>query len=222
MINTTMEHDLHTRHADTIHSADATPVRKPVIGVLALQGDFELHGKALAEAGCEAVEVRTPEALERVSGLIIPGGESTTVGKLLNITGLADAVRARCADGSLALFGTCMGLIVIARDIVNRHKNQYTMELLDVSVERNAYGRQVDSFEVDIPVSGVSANGGPFHAVFIRAPQIVTVGPDVEVLAEYAGRPVLVRQGRILGACFHPEITTDTRIHGFFRDMAAC
>lgn len=216
-----MEHEPDTLHAEATHRADDAPARNPVIGVLALQGDFELHRKSLEEVACEAIEVRTPEALERVSGLIIPGGESTTVGKLLNITGLAGAVRERCVEGSLAMFGTCMGLIVMARDIVNRHKNQYTLELLDVSVERNAYGRQVDSFEVDIPVSGVSANGGPFHAVFIRAPRIVETGPDVEILAEYAGRPVLVRQKNILGACFHPEITTDTRIHGFFRDMAA-
>ena len=190
------------------------------VGVLALQGDFALHFKSLQELGCDVREVRTPEQLGPVRGLVIPGGESTTVGKLLVSSGLGQEIARRTADKSLALFGTCMGLIVMAQRIENRHKNQYTMELLDVTVNRNAYGRQVDSFEVDLPVQGLGKNGGgPYHAVFIRAPHIVDTGPDVQVLSQHADRPVLVRDHNILGACFHPEITTDNRVHRLFLEM---
>jgi pyridoxal 5'-phosphate synthase pdxT subunit len=189
------------------------------IGVLALQGDFELHRKALDDIDCPACEVRTPADLDRVTGLIIPGGESTTVGKLLISSGLDQAITSRFREGSLALFGTCMGVIVLAREIENRHKNQFTLGLLDITVSRNAYGRQVDSFETGIPINILSGNGTPFHAVFIRAPQIRAVSPHVETLAVCNGQPVLVRQDNILGACFHPEITHDTRIHAFFRKI---
>ena len=163
--------------------------------------------------------MRTPSDLENVTGLIIPGGESTTVGKLLISSGLDQAITSRFHEGSLALFGTCMGVIVLSREIVNRHKNQFTLGLLDITVSRNAYGRQVDSFETGIPIKMPNSNGTPFHAVFIRAPRICAVGPHVETLAECNGQPVLVRQDNILGACFHPEITHDTRIHAFFRKI---
>lgn len=185
------------------------------IGVLALQGDFELHRKSLEDLGRKVVEVRTPAQLANVSGLIIPGGESTTVGKLLVSSGLADSIRARCAKGNLSLFGTCMGVIILAKNIRNRHKGQYSLDLLDITVERNAYGRQVDSFEADIPV-----NGAPFRAVFIRAPKILETGPGVETLAAFNGSPVLIRQGNILGATFHPEVTVDTGIHELFCGMS--
>jgi pyridoxal 5'-phosphate synthase pdxT subunit len=189
------------------------------IGVLSLQGDFELHLKSLDELDCPNREVRNPQHLEGVSGLIIPGGESTTVGKLLISSGLDVEIKRRYEEGSLAIFGTCMGMIVIARRIENRTKDQYSLELLDATVARNAYGRQVDSFEVDIPINNAGTNGGPFHAVFIRAPRIIDTGPGIETLASYGGQPVLIRQGRILAASFHPEITSDTRIHGLFAAM---
>jgi 5'-phosphate synthase pdxT subunit len=193
--------------------------RKP-IGVLALQGDFELHRKSLEDLGRSVLEVRAPAQLARVRGLIIPGGESTTVGKLLISSGLADAICKRSEAGTLALFGTCMGVILLAKNIQNRHKGQYSLDLLDITVERNAYGRQVDSFEADLPVRGMGLNGTPFRAVFIRAPKILATGPGVETLAEFDGSPVLIRQNNILGATFHPEITVDTGIHKAFCEMA--
>jgi 5'-phosphate synthase pdxT subunit len=190
------------------------------IGVLALQGDFELHRKSLEDLGRPVIEIRAPGQLSQVRGLIIPGGESTTVGKLLLSSGLAQAIRERNAAGRLSLFGTCMGVILLARNIQNRHKGQFSLDLLDITVSRNAYGRQVDSFEVDIPVHGVTSNCDLFHAVFIRAPKIVETGPDIEILAEFDNSPALVRQGNIMGATFHPEITKDTSIHKMFCNMA--
>ena len=190
-----------------------------LIGVLALQGDFELHRKALDDLGRPALDVRTPAQLARVKGLIIPGGESTTVGKLLVSSGLAGAIVKRVHKGNLSVFGTCMGVIVMSKRVENRHKDQFSLNLLDITVARNAYGRQVDSFEVDIPIRGVFCNGSgrdAFHAVFIRAPRILETGPGVEVLAEFEKQPVFIRQGRILGATFHPEVITDTRIHEYF------
>lgn len=190
-----------------------------LIGVLALQGDFELHRKALEDIGRPAMEVRIPEHLSKVKGLIIPGGESTTVGKLLVSSGLAQAIKERVQKETLSVFGTCMGVIVMSKQVENRHKDQFSLGILDITVARNAYGRQVDSFEVDIPVCGIHDNGSGgnlFHAVFIRAPQILETGPEVEVLAQFKNRPVFIRQGRILGATFHPEVITDTRIHEFF------
>jgi len=186
------------------------------VGVLSLQGDFGLHIKMLEKAGTGAVEVRTTGHLEQVRGLIIPGGESTTVSKLLRRSGLDRAIEKRYKSGTLAVYGTCMGLILIAREIRN-YPDILRFKFLDVAVDRNAYGPQVESFEDEIPVS--LANGGKsfkFRAVFIRAPQITEVGPGVTVHARHGGLPVLVSQGRCLGGSFHPELTEDARVHKFF------
>jgi pyridoxal 5'-phosphate synthase pdxT subunit len=188
--------------------------RKPTIGVLALQGDVPEHLQALREAGAEAAPVKTREALERVDGLVIPGGESTTVGMLLERFALMEPLRRRVEAG-MPLFGTCTGLILMAREIVG--SRQPRIGCMDVAVERNAYGRQVDSFETEIP----SALGeAPLPAVFIRAPRVTRVEPGVEVLAETEAGPVLVRQGHMLGAAFHPELTEDRRVHALFVEMA--
>ncbi len=182
------------------------------VGVLALQGDFREHLAMLAAIGVDAVEVRTPEELAGVDALVIPGGESTTIGKLAVRYGLIDPIRQRCAEG-MPVLGTCAGMIFLATSTVAGDQPQ--LGVLDAVVERNAFGRQVDSFEADLDVVGLDA---PMHAVFIRAPWIDKVGADVEVLAsvtEPTGEehPVLVRQGRILASSFHPELTGDTRLH---------
>lgn len=189
------------------------------IGVLALQGDFGLHFKTLEQLGCDAREIRNPGDLDEVTGLIIPGGESTTVGKLLQSSGLDTAIKSRHAAGGLAVFGTCMGAIIIAKRIEN--SEQFTLGLLDATLKRNSYGRQVDSFETSLVLTGMGTNGTPVNAVFIRAPQILSVGKSVETLAEFAGLPVLVRQGDILACCFHPETSGEVRIHRHFIEMAA-
>ena len=185
---------------------------KPAIGVLALQGNVIEHVRALEEAGARAIAVKTAEQLASVDGLIVPGGESTTVMKLLERFGLAEPVRERVRSG-MPLWGTCMGLIVAARDVAGM-PDQPTLDLIDVTVRRNAFGRQAASAEMllEIPELGPQ----PFPAVFIRAPWIEEAGPDVEVLAVLDGHPVLARQGRILVAAFHPELTDDTRIHELF------
>ena len=188
---------------------------KPTIGVLALQGDVPEHVRALEAAGATAVPVKTRAQLERVEGLVIPGGESTTVGMLLERFGLMEPLRERVAGG-MPLFGTCTGLILMAREIEG--SGQPRIGCLDVTVKRNAYGRQVDSFEADVAVPEVG--GEPVHAVFIRAPQVTRVAPEVEVLAEGEAGPVVVRQGKLLGATFHPELTGDTRLHALFVRMA--
>ncbi|KGQ21459.1 pyridoxal 5'-phosphate synthase glutaminase subunit PdxT [Thermus filiformis] len=187
-----------------------------VIGVLALQGDFREHKEALRRLGVEAKEVRKAKDLEGLKGLIVPGGESTTIGKLAREYGLEEAVRRRVEEGSLALFGTCAGAIWLAKEILG-YPEQPRLGVLDVAVERNAFGRQVESFEEDLWVKGLEA---PFHAVFIRAPLFVRLGAGVEVLAEYAGRPVFVRQGRVWASSFHPELTGDLRIHRNFLELA--
>jgi pyridoxal 5'-phosphate synthase pdxT subunit len=189
--------------------------RRPTIGVLALQGDVPLHLRALEGAGADAVPVKTLEALERVDGLIIPGGESSTVGMLLERFNLMEPARERIRAG-MPVFGTCTGLILLAMDI--EESRQPRIGLLDVTVRRNAYGRQVDSFESDIPVAALG--DPPVRAVFIRAPRVTRVQPGVEVLGETEAGPVLVRQGNILGAAFHPELTEDRRIHALFVEMA--
>ncbi len=185
-----------------------------VIGVLALQGDVREHLEAIRNAGGEAIPVKTREEIARVDGLIIPGGESTTVGKLLDRFGLMDVVRAMPEDGK-PIFGTCTGMILLAKEI--EESTQPRLGLMDITVRRNAFGRQVDSFEDDLPVEGVA--GGPVRAVFIRAPYITDLKPGVEVLAEFNGHPVLVREGYLLAAAFHPELTNDTRIHALFIEM---
>jgi 5'-phosphate synthase pdxT subunit len=191
---------------------------RPHVGVLALQGDVAEHVRALAAAGAEAVGVRRPEELDRVDGLVIPGGESTTIWKLVEIFGLADQLRKRIADG-MPVFGSCAGMIMLADRLPDPASGQETLGGIDMTVRRNAFGRQVDSFERDLEVTGM--RGGPYRAVFIRAPWVEEVGPGVEVLATDPGtsRIVAVRQGRALATSFHPELTPDWRIHEMFVDM---
>lgn len=192
-----------------------SPAERPVVGVLALQGDVAEHLASLERAGAEAIEVKTPAALERAAALVIPGGESTTVMKLLARFGLDEPIRDR-VRGGMPLWGTCMGLIVAAHDVAGL--DQPTLDLLDVTVRRNSFGRQIASAEIDldIPVLG----SAPFPAVFIRAPWIERSGPAVEVLASRDGHGVFVRQGNVLGSSFHPELTGDDRLHAYFTGMA--
>lgn len=187
---------------------------KPLIGVLALQGDVVEHVAAMRRAGAEAIAVKTLEELGAVDGLIIPGGESTTVMKLLDRFALAEPIVRRVKNG-MPLWGTCMGMIVVAHDVVELQ--QPTLDLIDISVRRNAFGRQNDSAEVDLPIEVLGSQ--PFPAIFIRAPWIERAGPDVELLAERGGYGVMVRQGNVLGTSFHPELTQDARVHGFFLNM---
>jgi 5'-phosphate synthase pdxT subunit len=170
------------------------------VGVLAVQGNFREHAAMLRRLGAEAVEVRKPEELEGLDGLVVPGGESTTFMRLMRLYGLDEAVRAFGGP----VFGTCAGMIVLDRNHLG---------LADLEVERNAYGRQVASFEADLALAGEQE---PLRGVFIRAPRVSDAGPDVEVLAEHDGAPVLLRDGRVLVAAFHPELTEDTRVHELF------
>lgn len=185
-------------------------------GVLALQGDVREHVRALESAGASAVPVKGQDELADIDALVIPGGESTTIGKLLDRFELVDPIRARMAGG-MAVYGTCAGAILLADRVVGRDAVPTTVGGLDIAVRRNAYGRQTDSFETDLVVSGIDS---PFRAVFIRAPIIEAIGPDVETLAEHDGAPVLVRQGRIYASTFHPELTGDARIHEMFVSAA--
>jgi pyridoxal 5'-phosphate synthase pdxT subunit len=175
---------------------------RPRVGVLALQGNFREHISMLRRLGVDAVEVRKPEELARLDGLVVPGGESTTFMRLMKLYGLDEAIRAF----EPPILGTCAGMIVLDRNHLG---------LADVEVDRNAYGRQVASFEADLRVAG---DEGPLRGVFIRAPRVRVTGEDVEVLAEHEGEPVLIRDGRILVASFHPELTEDTRVHELFLD----
>jgi 5'-phosphate synthase pdxT subunit len=184
------------------------------IGVLALQGDVREHVSAVEECGAHAVTVRTVEQLDAVDGLIIPGGESSTVGMLLERYDLIEPLRARIEAG-MTVFGTCTGLILMAREIEG--SRQPRIGCMDVAVQRNAYGRQVDSFETSVEAPALGKESVP--AVFIRAPQISRTGPEVEVLAETEAGPVLVRQNHLLGASFHPELTDDLRVHRLFIEM---
>lgn len=187
---------------------------KATVGVLSLQGDVAEHVAMLRQAGCSALPVKTKEAITGIDGLVIPGGESTTVGKLLVRYGLDHVIRER-ASGGMPIFGTCTGLILLAKDVEG--SDQPRLGLMDITVRRNAFGRQVDSFEVDLEVKGLE--GGPVRAVFIRAPYIERVGPGVEVLAEVQGKTVMARQGQFLAAAFHPELTNDDRVHRLFVGM---
>jgi len=184
------------------------------VGVLALQGDVVEHVRALERSGARAVEVRTPEDLASVDALVVPGGESTTVIRLLDRFGLTEPIRAR-VRGGMPFWGTCMGMIVAAHDVAGL--DQTTLDLLDVTVRRNAFGRQVDSAEVPLQIPALGAE--PFPAVFIRAPWIERTGPSVETLAERDGHGVMVRAGNVLGTSFHPELTHDDRVHGYFLGM---
>jgi 5'-phosphate synthase pdxT subunit len=183
-----------------------------VAGVLALQGAFAAHVDRLRALGADAVEVRTPEDLSSVDGLVMPGGESTTMSNLLVSTQLFTPIAERIADG-MPVFGTCAGMILLATTIRDGRADQRHFGVLDIAVRRNGYGRQVASFETDIKLVGDET---PFHGVFIRAPRVEEVGDGVEILAELDGDPVLVQRDRLLAASFHPELAADPRLHERF------
>jgi 5'-phosphate synthase pdxT subunit len=195
--------------------------RDPVIGVLALQGDVREHLAAARALGATAVTVRRPEELAGVDGVVLPGGESTTIGKLAARFGLLEPLRAAIADG-LPAYGSCAGMILLADRLLDAPPDQVTVGGLDVTVRRNAFGRQVDSFESEVALEGLA--GGPVHAVFIRAPWVEEAGPGVQVLGrvvggEADGRIVAVRQGNLVATSFHPELTGDRRVHALFVDI---
>jgi pyridoxal 5'-phosphate synthase pdxT subunit len=197
-------------------------VNEPIVGVLALQGDVREHVAVLRACGADAVPVRRPTELDRVDALIVPGGESTTMDKLVRAFDLVEPLKERIKCG-LPVFGVCAGMIMLADRIVDAPADQQTLGGLDVTVRRNAFGRQVESFEADLDFVGLD-HGPPLHAVFIRAPWVEVVGPAVQVLASVAagpaaGRIVGVRQGALLATSFHPELTGDTRVHRLFLDF---
>lgn len=181
-----------------------------LVGVCAIQGDFSKHEESLSRAGAESLQVRTPEDLARVDRLIIPGGESTTVGLLMERYGLGPAIRDRAEQG-LPVWGTCMGMIMMASRVEGR--DQYTLNLLDITVRRNAFGAQVHSFEEPVAVRGLEE---PVMGVFIRAPVVAELGQGVEALSWCKGEVVAVRKGSLLGTSFHPELTEDIRLHEWF------
>jgi 5'-phosphate synthase pdxT subunit len=185
------------------------------VGVLALQGDVREHVAALRALRAEALEVRTPDQLEQVDALVLPGGESTAVSLLLASSGLRQPLAARLRAGMPA-FGTCAGMILLARAVVDGggREQDVTLGGIDLTVRRNAFGPQARSFEAELDV--VDVDGGPVHAVFIRAPVVEEIGPGVEILAEVDGRPVVARQGRVLVCAFHPELVGDLRLHELF------
>ena len=185
------------------------------VGVLALQGDFREHAAVLSRLGVETVLVRTPGDLEGLSALVVPGGESPTIGSLAERYGLLEPLR-RAVAGGLPTLGTCAGMIFLAGGTTGAEA-QPQLGVLDVTVDRNAFGRQVESFEMDLEVEGLE---GPMHGVFIRAPVVHRAGPGVQVLAAVDGRPVMVRQGKVLAAAFHPELTGDLRVHKMLLAMA--
>ena len=187
------------------------------IGVLALQGDFARHAAALARCGAEAVEIRKPEQLAGVDGLIMPGGESTTLLKLMHEWGFVPALETFHRAGK-PIFGTCAGLILLARDVEN--PRQFSLGFIDVGVERNAYGRQRESFEAH-GTATLNGHEAPVEMVFIRAPRIRRVGAGVETLAQHGGGPVMAREGTVLVATFHPELTDDPTVHAYFCEMVA-
>lgn len=185
------------------------------IGVLGMQGDIREHIQVLKQLACDTQVVKKVKDLKEVDGLIIPGGESTTITRLMKLAGIWDEIKEMAKEG-FPIFGTCAGLVVLAREITNA-KEQETLGLLDVSVERNGYGRQINSFEAEIEVEGLEL---PVRGVFIRAPIIIRVGDDVKVLSSHQGRPVLVVQGKVLAAAFHPELVKgESRIHRLFVEM---
>ncbi|MER5454988.1 pyridoxal 5'-phosphate synthase glutaminase subunit PdxT [Micromonospora sp. NPDC002389] len=193
----------------------------PVIGVLALQGDVREHVTALTGAGAQARPVRRPAELDAVDGLVIPGGESTTISKLVDIFELREPIDKRIAAG-LPVYGSCAGMIMLATEVLDGRPDQRGFDGIAMTVRRNAFGRQVDSFEAPVEITGVE--GGPLHAVFIRAPWVERVGDDVEVLGTVtagpaAGRIVAVRQDNLLATSFHPELTGDARLHAYFVDL---
>lgn len=181
-----------------------------IVGVLALQGAFAAHAEALGRLGCETTEVRNVADLDSVTALVIPGGESSTMSQLVESAGLVEPIRERMSAG-MPVFGTCAGLILLASEIIDGRGDQISFGVLDVAVRRNAYGRQVDSFETEIDTVD-----GTVRAVFIRAPRIESVGDDVEVLARHGDEPVWIRQGHVMATSFHPELTDDERVHARF------
>jgi 5'-phosphate synthase pdxT subunit len=197
-------------------------VIQPVVGVLALQGDVREHLRALGECGAVARAVRRPGELDDVDALVIPGGESTTISKLAVEFDLADPVRKRIGDG-MPVYGSCAGMIMLATEVLDGRPDQQSFGGIDMTVRRNAFGRQVDSFEAEVPLDGVE--GTPFHAVFIRAPWVERVGPDVTVLGRVPAGPgpedriVAVRQGNLLATAFHPELAGDLRVHRLFVEL---
>ncbi|MFI5836494.1 pyridoxal 5'-phosphate synthase glutaminase subunit PdxT [Micromonospora sp. NPDC051300] len=193
----------------------------PVIGVLALQGDVREHVAALTGAGADARPVRRPGELDAVDGLVVPGGESTTISKLVDIFEMREPIDKRIAGG-MPVYGSCAGMIMLATEVLDGRPDQRGFAGIPMTVRRNAFGRQVDSFEAPVAVTGI--DGEPFHAVFIRAPWVERVGPDVEVLGRVTdgpaeGRIVAVRHGNLLATSFHPELTGDLRLHQLFVDV---
>ena len=182
-------------------------------GILALQGDFREHVRLVSSIGAAAVEVRTPAQLADVDRLVIPGGESTTIAKLALAGDLVRPIRDRARDG-MPILGTCAGMIVMAERVID---GEPLLSLMDVTVRRNAYGRQVESFEADVDVDGIDHH---VHGVFIRAPWIEDVGPEVRVLSSYEGRPVVLQQGNLLAASFHPELVGETTLHEYFLSLS--
>lgn len=203
--------------AATMSSTQAVPT----VGVLALQGAFAAHEQALTRCGVVTRQVRQPADLDGIDAIVLPGGESSTMSKLLLSSGLFDVMKARLHDG-LPVFGTCAGMILLAADVLDGRPDQRSFGVVDVVVRRNAYGRQNDSFETDIDIGGLgdSDGGAPFHSVFIRAPRVESTGPAVEVLAIHEGHAVVARQGAALVASFHPELTDDLRMHRLFLRVA--
>ena len=193
-------------------------MKKPTIGVLALQGAVREHLNMLEECGARGIHIKYPAELPFCSGLIIPGGESTAIGRLMEGSGFLEDIPALAREG-LPLFGTCAGLIMMARRLVEG--DQPLLGLMDVTVRRNAFGRQVDSFEAELALKEVGDDSRPFRGVFIRAPWIEETGPEVEELGEHKGRVIMARQGNLLVCAFHPELTGDTRIHRYFLEMVA-
>jgi len=187
------------------------------VGVLSLQGAIEEHLRMIRNCGLEAIKVKSVEDLKRVERLILPGGESTTIGKLARLYGLDKAIEKEGKKG-MPIFGTCAGMILLAKEIVNRQ--QIRFNLIDIVVERNAFGRQVDSFETDLEIKGF--NGKSFRAVFIRAPYIKEIGNKVEILSTFDRKIVMARQNNILVSSFHPELTDDLRVHRYFLSKNYC
>jgi 5'-phosphate synthase pdxT subunit len=196
-------------------SASLAEVR---VGILALQGAVGLHADLVQRLGAQAFDVRTPADLDGVDALILPGGESTTMSNLLARNRLFDPIAERLAE-RMPVFGTCAGMILLAATVLDGRADQRSFAVIDIAVRRNAFGRQVDSFETDLHVSGHDDRGEPIHAVFIRAPFIESVGAGVEVLATVAGHPVCARQGPVLVTAFHPELSGDPRLHRSFLAM---
>jgi 5'-phosphate synthase pdxT subunit len=195
------------------------------IAVIALQGDFERHIVRLGEIGADVVSARLPSDIDSADGIVLPGGESTTIGKLMIRYGIDAAIKRAHAAGK-PIYGTCAGMILLASEIAAEtaeHGGQPVLGLMDLTVARNAYGRQIDSFEstlTDARLPGLPDGGKNLEAVFIRAPAILRAGPTVDILASHEGRPVLVRQANLLASSFHPELTKDTRVHEYFLSMA--